>query len=320
MRFILARYNELPVPLVSSSVVTMGNFDGVHLGHQELLRKAVGRAKELGLPSIALSFYPHPLKVLNPSKAPPMLLPLDEKAKLFESFGLDYFLCIRFTQDFASLKAFAFVKEVLVESLGVKEVFIGGDFRFGRGREGDVRYLKDVGSRFDFFVRVVEPVVVEGQLVSSTRIRRLLIGGDVQGAWKLLGRPYKLIGKVVKGVGRGRKLGFPTANLDPENEVIPKEGVYSVGVELGDKVYPGAMSIGYNPTFNGEKDKKIEVYIIDFCNNLYNKRIGVLLFNRIRDEKKFSSPDLLSQQIKRDVEEARVAWVKYSSEHGGLGF
>ena len=320
MRFILARYNELPAPLVSSSVVTMGNFDGVHLGHQELFRRAVGRAKELNLASVALSFYPHPLKVIDPSKAPPMLLPLDEKVRLVELFGLDYFLCIRFTSDFASLKAFAFVKRVLVDSLRVKEVFVGRDFRFGRGREGNVRYLKDVGSRFGFSVRVVEPVVVEGQLVSSTRIRRLLIEGDVKGAWKLLGRPYKLVGQVVRGAGRGRKLGFPTANLAPENEVVPKEGVYSVGVELRDRVYPAVASIGYNPTFGGEKDKKVEVYIIDFCDNLYDKKIGVLFFDRIRDEKKFSSPYLLSQQIKRDVEEAKVAWVRYSSGHGGLGF
>ncbi len=320
MRFILARYNKIPRSLVPSSVVTLGNFDGVHLGHQELFHKTVARARELDLTPIALSFYPHPLKVLNPSKAPPVLLPLDEKVRLLESSGLNYFLCIRFTPDFASLKAFAFVKDILVESLGVKEVYVGRDFRFGRGREGDVRYLKDVGSRFGFFVKVVEPVIVEGHLVSSTRIRRLLIGGDVQGAWKLLGRPYKLVGKVVRGVGRGRKLGFPTANLDPENEVIPKKGVYSVGVELGDKVYPGVVDIGYNPTFDSEKDKKVEVYIIDFCNNLYNKRIDVLFFDRIRDEEKFPSPYLLAQQIKRDVEEARVAWVRYSSGHGGLGF
>ncbi len=308
------------MPLASSSVVTLGNFDGVHLGHRELFHKTVDRARELGITSIALSFYPHPLKILNPPKAPPVLLPLDEKVRLLESFGLNYFLCVRFTPDFASLKAFSFVKEILVGSLGVREVYVGKDFRFGRGREGDVRYLKEVGSRFGFSVEVVKPVIVEGHLVSSTRIRRLLIGGDVQSAWKLLGRPYKLVGKVIRGAGRGRKLGFPTANLDPENEVIPKGGVYSVGVELGNKVYPGVVSIGYNPTFDDEKHKKVEVYIIDFCNYLYNKRIGVLFFDRIRDEEKFPSPYVLAQQIKRDVEEAKVAWIRYSSRHGELGF
>ncbi len=316
MRFMLVRFEEIPKPLVSSSVITLGNFDGVHLGHQELFRRTVDRAQELGVASVALSFFPHPLRVLNPSKAPLMLLPIDEKVRLIGSSGLDYFLCIRFTPEFASLRASVFVKEVLVDGLSAKEIYIGRDFRFGRGREGDVRYLKEMGDQFQFSVKVVDPVVVEGHLVSSTRIRRLIMEGDVFGAWKLLGRPYKLIGRVVRGAGRGKKLGFPTANIDPENEVIPKNGVYAAAVEIGDSIYPSVVSIGYNPTFGEEKVKKIEAYIIDFCEDLYDKRIGILFFDRIREEEKFPTPRMLVEQIGRDVREAKRKWVRYSSGYG----
>ncbi len=299
-----------------SSVVTLGNFDGVHLGHQEIFRRVVARSRELGYPSVALSFYPHPLKVLRPQAAPLMLLPLKEKVRLLEAMGLDNFLCIRFTRDFSSLEASTFVERILVKSLGVKEVFVGRDYRFGKDRKGDVNLLSRMGCELGFKVNVVDPVVVNGILVSSTRIRRMLLEGRVEDAMKLLGRPYKLLGKVVEGVGRGRILGFPTANLEPENELIPRVGVYCVGVEVEDMTHPGVVNIGFNPTFEDDKKLKVEVHIIDFSGELYNKEIGVSFLKRIRGEKKFSSPEELVKRIERDVEEARVIWREVVSDSG----
>ncbi len=303
--------------MVSSSVVTLGNFDGVHLGHQAIFKRVADKAKELGLPSVALSFYPHPLKVLRPSEAPLMLLPLKEKARLLEAMGLDHFLCIYFTKSFASLEAEEFVEEVLVKGLNAEEIFVGRDYRFGRDRKGNVNYLAELGQRFGFRVRVVDPVVVDGILVSSTRIRRMLLEGRVTEAMKFLGRPYKLLGRVVKGVGRGKSLGFPTANIEPDNELIPRNGVYSVAVEVGGMTHPGVVNIGFNPTFEDDKEVKVEVHIIDFSGELYNKEIGVLFLKRIRGEVKFPSPQLLVRQIREDVKEAKGIWQEFFSKFGG---
>ena len=320
MRFLLVHYDEFARPLVSSSVVTLGNFDGVHLGHREIFRRVTGRAKELELPSVALSFYPHPLKVLRPDEAPLMLLPLKEKVRLLESVGLDHFLCIHFTRTFASLEAKDFVEDVLVRGLNAKEIFVGKDYRFGRGRKGNVNYLAELGQKFGFCVRVVDPVVVDGILVSSTRIRRMLLEGRVTEAMKFLGRPYKLLGKVVRGVGRGRSLGFPTANVEPENELVPRNGVYSVAVEVENMTHPGVVNVGFNPTFGDDERVKVEVHIIDFFGDLYNKEIGVLFLKRMRGEVKFPSPQSLVKQIREDVEEAKRIWQEFFLKSGGFSF
>ncbi len=317
MEFLLAHHREIPRPYLEASVVTLGNFDGVHLGHQEIFRRVVARSRELALPGVALSFYPHPLKVLRPEEAPLMLLPLKEKVKLLEGMGLDYFLCIRFTREFATLDAEDFVRDVLVGCLGAREIFVGRDYRFGKDRKGDVEFLSRMGKELNFEVKVVEPVVVDGVLVSSTRIRRLLMKGRVEEASMLLGRPYKLLGKVVKGVGRGRLLGFPTANIEPENELIPGNGVYCAAVEVENMTHPGVVNVGFNPTFDDDKKIKIEVHIIDFSGELYNKEIGVSFLKRIRDEVKFSSPEELVARINKDVEEARTIWREKKAELGG---
>jgi len=278
------------------------------------------RARALGLPSVALSFYPHPLKILRPREAPLMLLPLKEKVRLLESMGLDHFLCIRFTRTFASIRAQRFVREVLVEGLHAREIFVGRDYRFGKDRKGDVTLLSRMGEKFGFRVRVVEPVVMKGILVSSTRVRRMLLEGRVEEAMKLLGRPYKLLGKVVRGVGRGRLLGFPTANIEPENELIPKNGVYCVAVEVENMVRPGVVNIGFNPTFEDDGRVKVEAHIIDFSGELYNKEIGVLFLKRIRGEVKFSSPEELGKRIAKDVEEAKGIWREMVSNLGEFSF
>ncbi len=308
MEFVHAAYHTLATPLLSSSVVTLGNFDGVHLGHQALLKSVVSEAKKLALPSAVLSFHPHPFKILRPDKAPPLLLPLREKRRLIEEAGIDFFVCLEFNHQLASMSAYQFIKEILVRRLGVEEIFVGKDYRFGKDRVGDVGYLKKIGDLFQFKVEVVGPVVVDGILVSSTRIRRLIMEGKIREAMKLLGRPYKVLGRVIPGAGRGRRLGFPTANIQPENELIPQRGVYSVGVEIENIMYPGVGNVGYNPTFNGDDIVRIEVFIIDFSGILYNKEISVLFLDKIRDEVRFSSPDLLVSQIERDVKEAKRIW------------
>ena len=313
----LAHWKEIPQGWLPYSVVTLGNFDGVHLGHQEIFRRVLARSRELGFPSVALSFYPHPLKILRPQDAPLMLLPLKEKVRLMEKLGLENFLCIRFTKDFASLSARRFVERILVGSLRAKEVFVGKDYRFGKARKGNVELLSRLGKEFGFRVNVVEPVVVDGILVSSTRIRRMLLEGRVKEAMKLLGRPYKLLGKVVKGAGRGRVLGFPTANIEPENELIPKVGVYCVAVEVENMTHPGVVNIGFNPTFEEDKRVKIEVHIIDFSGELYNKEIGVSFLKRIRGEIRFSSAEELVKRIAKDVEEARAIWKEEVLVTGG---
>jgi riboflavin kinase/FMN adenylyltransferase len=314
MEFIHSRYQSLATPLLPSSVVTLGNFDGVHLGHQKLLDSVTSASKELAVASVVISFHPHPFKILKPEKAPPLLLPLREKVRLLEEAGVDFFVCLEFNHQFASLSAYQFIKEILVRRLGTKKIFVGRDYRFGRDRIGDVSYLRKIGGVFGFDVEVVAPVVVNGILVSSTRIRRLVMEGQTREAMKLLGRPYKVLGKVIKGAERGRRLGFPTANIEPENELIPQRGVYSVAVEIDSKIYPGVGNIGYNPTFDGGNILKLEVFIIDFSSIIYNKEIGVLFLDKIRDEVRFSSPDLLVSQIKRDVKEAKRIW-----EKDGLG-
>lgn len=308
MEFFRGDFWQLPKGYLTRSVVTLGNFDGVHLGHQDIFRRLITKSKELSLPSVAISFYPHPLKVLRPERAPLTLTPLKEKVKLLKDSGLDVFICLNFSLKFADLSAYRFVKEFLVEKVGAQEVYVGRDFRFGRERVGDVNYLRKLGAIFVFEVKVIEPVVVRGHLVSSTRIRRLLLQGKVDEANLLLGRPYKILGRVIKGTGRGKGLGFPTANIEPENEVIPKRGVYFVLVSIDFNVYPAVANIGYNPTFGGEKKIKVEVHIIDFFEDLYNKEINISFFERLRGEEKFNSVGELVEQIRSDVESAKRLW------------
>jgi len=316
MKFFKGNFWDLPKGYIERSIVTIGNFDGVHLGHQDIFRKVIAKAKELLLPSVAISFHPHPLKVLAPEKAPLLLTPLDEKVKLLKDAGLDVFICLDFTLNLADLSAFQFVKEFLIERVGTQEIYVGRDFRFGRDRVGDVHYLKRLGGLFSFDVNIVEPVVIKGHLVSSTRIRRLLFEGKIDEANQLLGRAYKVTGKVVKGTMRGKKIGFPTANIEPENEVIPKKGVYFVSILLDNNIYPGVANIGYNPTFEEEKIIKTEVHIIDFWGEIYNKKISISFLKRLREEMKFKSIDELKEQIKLDVEIARDLWKSGLREFG----
>ncbi|HLB25493.1 MAG TPA: riboflavin biosynthesis protein RibF, partial [Nitrospirota bacterium] len=230
-------------------VVTLGNFDGVHLGHQAIFKQVVARAVSEGGTSVAFTFEPHPLKVLAPQRSPRLLSTFREKMEQIEAAGMDAVICAHFTPAFASQNPEDFVRDVLVGAVGVRELFVGHDYAFGKDRRGDIPFLRESGARHGFGVHVIGPVKVEGIVVSSTKIRRLIMDGEVCLASKLLGRPYSIEGTVIQGHSRGRSLGFPTANITTPNELPPKEGVYAVTIQVEGREYKGAANIGRNPTF-----------------------------------------------------------------------
>jgi riboflavin kinase/FMN adenylyltransferase len=286
------------------SVITLGNFDGLHLGHQELIRKVIRRAKETGSRSIVVTFRPHPLKILAPEKCPPLISIYEEKIKLFEKLGIDVLVKIPFTLEFAKMSPGDFVKGILCDMLGAKEIFVGFNYRFGRGREGNIATLKALGERLGFTVREVEQVSLNGEVISSTKIRHLLRDGEVEHAARLLGRTYTITGIVVKGDGRGKSLGFPTANIAPKHSIIPAHGVYAVRLFVRDRFYDGIANIGMRPTFD-KNVLTIEVHVFDFDEDIYGEDISLYFIGKIRDEKKFGSADELIRQIRRDVGIAR---------------
>jgi riboflavin kinase/FMN adenylyltransferase len=286
------------------SVITLGNFDGLHLGHQELIRKVIRRAKETGSRSIVVTFRPHPLKILAPEKCPPLISIYEEKIKLFEKLGIDVLVKIPFTLEFAKMSPGDFVKGILCDMLGAKEIFVGFNYRFGRGREGNIATLKALGERLGFTVREVEQVSLNGEVISSTKIRHLLRDGEVEHAARLLGRTYTITGIVVRGDGRGKSLGFPTANIAPKHSIIPAHGVYAVRLFVRDRFYDGIANIGMRPTFD-KNVLTIEVHVFDFDEDIYGEDISLYFIGKIRDEKKFGSADELIRQIRRDVGIAR---------------
>jgi riboflavin kinase/FMN adenylyltransferase len=294
---------EITTPF-TRSVITLGNFDGLHLGHQELIRKVIRRAKETGARSIVVTFRPHPLKILAPEKCPPLISIYEEKIKLFEKLGIDVLVKIPFTLDFAKMTPGDFVKGILCDMLGAKEIFVGFNYRFGRGREGNITTLKALGERLGFTVREVEQVSLDGEVISSTKIRHLLRDGEVEHAARLLGRTYTITGIVVKGDGRGKDLGFPTANIAPKHSIIPAHGVYAVRLFVRDRFYDGIANIGMRPTFD-KNVLTVEVHVFDFNEDIYGEDISLYFIGKIRDEKKFGSAGELIDQIRSDVGVAR---------------
>ncbi|MBI5560663.1 MAG: bifunctional riboflavin kinase/FAD synthetase [Deltaproteobacteria bacterium] len=296
--------NESGIGKVKGAVVTLGNFDGLHLGHQKILRKVYSRANKLARPSLVYTFEPHPLKVVAPGKSPPIIISLGDKLELLEGFGIGCCVLARFTKELAQTHPEEFVREVLVGQLSAREVWVGHDFSFGRGRKGTVRHLKTLGKKFGFKVFVLPAYRKLGSIVSSSRVRGLIKKGDVEEAGKLLGRYFSLKGKVVRGRDIGRKLGFPTANLVTPCELIPKDGVYAGFVSFNGKGYQGVINIGRAPTFR-RISSVIEVHILDFRRSIYGKDIRVSLVKRIRDEVRFKRAEDLAGQIKRDILMAR---------------
>jgi riboflavin kinase / FMN adenylyltransferase len=287
------------------AVVTIGNFDGIHLGHQLILRRLVEEAHRAKCPAIVISFEPHPKMVLHPDRRPFYLITSpEEKIRLLALLDIDTFILIPFSIEYARTTAEEFVRGVLAERLHIRKIIIGHDYTFGRGKEGNEAFLTDFGKRLGFDVEVMNAIRVGETTVSSTRIREALLAGEVRLAASLLGRPYNLAGRVVSGHRRGVRLGFPTANIRPDKELVPARGVYAAYVLLGGIRRPGALSIGRNPTFTDGK-RSIEAHILDFNENIYDKTLDILFIERIRDEIRFDSPGELIAQIDRDITRVR---------------
>lgn len=287
-------------------VLTLGNFDGVHLGHQAIFRKVVERAREIGGTSVAFTFEPHPLKVLSPERSPQLLNTFHGKLRLFEAAGMEVVICANFTRVFADQHPEDFAREVLHKQIGVKEVYVGYDYAFGKGREGSIESLKRMGQTYGFKVGVIEPVQVDGVVVSSSTIRDLITGGRVEEGARLLGRHYTIEGEVVHGSHRGHTLGFPTANIKSANELIPAFGVYAVLARVQGRTFKGVASIGIRPTFDGGP-VSMEVFLFEFSEDLYGKEMEVAFVKRLRGEEKFSDGEALVRQIQKDVQNAREA-------------
>lgn len=286
-------------------VLTIGNFDGVHRGHQALFRRAREWAAELGGESVVLTFNPHPLQVLAPDQRLLFITPHERKLELIALCGIDVAIVVPFSTEFAQISAADFVKVLLVDRIGPKAIVVGEDYRFGYGREGDTHYLQKMGTRYGFKVETVPGVQLEGTVVSSTLIRQLIQDGDLREANRLLGRSYEIAGLVVPGHQRGgRLLGFPTANISISGQAPPKLGVYAVRVSVGEATYGGAANVGFNPTFGGTQ-LSIEVFLFDFDENIYDRLIRVSFLERLRDEKRFAGPDELAAQIRKDVAKAK---------------
>ncbi len=285
-------------------VVTMGNFDGIHRGHQEIFRILRQEAKANHGTALVITFFPHPLKVLNPERAPRLITNLQDRVELMECCGIDRVLCLPFNEEFAGWDAERFVRDILVGRLGTKKVLVGEDFRFGRNRKGDIHFLKERGKPFGYTVQKVDPVRVNGLEISSTRIRQSIQEGRIRESAAMLGRPYNISGTVVTGDKRGRTLGFPTANLETDAELLPPNGVYAVRVVLGKDRRPGVASLGVKPTFSGRRFT-IEAHIFDFDRDIYGKPMRMEFVEWIREEKSFPSAQALAEQIGRDAEEAR---------------
>lgn len=288
---------------LETSAVTLGNFDGIHLGHQALINGAVADAKRLGGVSAVLTFEPHPLKVLAPDRAPKMLLSHKDKMQLLQSLGVDIVIVQHFDLAFAKLSAEEFVREHLVGRLKAKKIWVGRDLRFGRDRKGRVEDLVRWGGVFGFDVAIVDPILVDGVRVSSSRIRHSLDEGRVEEVKPMLGRYHFLSGRVVAGHRRGKDLGFPTANISTRTEVLPSDGIYATLLQLGDKNLPSVSSVGINPTF-GAGPRTVESFILNFNADIYGEAVKLSFVRRIRDEEKFSSVENLIQQIRNDVKSA----------------
>ncbi len=289
-------------PLVRP-VMTIGNFDGVHLGHQDLLRRVLADARTRGGSAVVLTFEPHPLKILAPGFAPRLILARRDKLALLRRAGIDCLVIQRFTPGFCALSPRDFVGRYLGQ-LGVERLWVGQDFRFGRNRAGTVKELMAWGPAAGMEVEVIQAVADSGHAVSSSRIRALLEEGRVDVARRHLGRCHFVAGSVVEGHRRGRELGFPTANVHSRTEVVPANGIYATWVRLGDRRLPGVTSIGVNPTF-GSGPRTIETHLMDFSEDLYGRRLRVFFVERLREERKFPSVERLVRQMDEDVGRAR---------------
>jgi riboflavin kinase / FMN adenylyltransferase len=293
--------------------VAIGNFDGVHRGHQELVRVARARAAALGGEAGILTFDPHPARVFAPALAPPLIVSLERRLELLAAAGADVTIVEPFTRELAAVEAEDFVADVLATRIGAREIVVGYDFSFGRGRRGNPALLQALGAELGLGITIVSPVALDGLPCSSTKVRELVLEGRVEGAALLLGRPVEITGPVGRGAGRGRGLGVPTANVAPEAELLPRIGIYAARVHLLDATggvvssHRAGLSVGSNPTFTGRSGAvTVEAYLLDFDGDLYGRRLRLDVLHRLRDERRFDSIDALVAQIADDVAEVRA--------------
>jgi riboflavin kinase/FMN adenylyltransferase len=285
-------------------LLTIGVFDGVHLGHKHLISRLKELAHKQGLASGVVTFRQHPEEVMSPKNKLPFLTDLKQRVNLLKGEGVDAVIPLSFTPELAGLSARQFL-ELLQKYLRMRGLVLGPDFAMGRNREGDNETLRRLGEEMGFSVTVVPPVIIDGEVVSSTAIRKALAKGDMQRVQKLTGRPFRLQGRVARGVGRGVKLGFPTANLEIEAEhALPPDGVYVSQAYINDRSYPSVTNIGKRPTF-GTSERLVEVYLLDYDGELYGRKLEVDILERLRGEKKFDSAEELKKQIAQDVERGR---------------
>lgn len=296
------------------TVATIGTFDGVHLGHKVILNRIKNAAREIGGESVLISFHPHPRLVLFPENNPLRLLQtLDEKITLLEEFGIDKLLLIPFSREFSRIPSKAFIKDILIHTVGIKKIIIGYDHRFGKNRTGGLEELEELAEEGRYDVEEIPAQTIDDANISSTKIRRALMEGDIETATQYLGYPYTFAGEVINGEKQGRKLGFPTANIDPEDDrkLIPCNGIYFVRVLLGEEVHFGLMNVGHKPTM-GEFDRSQEVWIYNFDRDIYGRKLRVEILEYMREEKKFDSLEALISAMNQDKANGRELIQKYS--------
>lgn len=296
--------NIMELGRIRPTVVTLGNFDGIHLGHQKLLSKIRQRSSILKAPSIVYTFDPHPRKVLTPESFLPLILDLTEKERLIENFGISYLVHAPFNKKFASMSAKDFVTKILHKGLNAKEIWVGENYNFGAKRSGDITLLKAMGKDLGFTVKTVAGKTLGGKLISSTRLRDELKSGDMGAVRQLTGRYQCVTGQVVKGKNLGRSIGFPTANISAKNPTLPKEGVYATFTKIKRTLYPSVVNIGTTPTM-GVKNLTMEVHIMDFNKMIYGENTRTYFVKRLRDEIKFPSKEALIKAINNDITKAK---------------
>ncbi|HVA16489.1 MAG TPA: bifunctional riboflavin kinase/FAD synthetase [Candidatus Dormibacteraeota bacterium] len=288
----------------SRAVLTIGNLDSVHLGHQKILRSVIERARRTGTLAAAITFSPHPVSVLRPEAAHPQLETLEQRLAHLDALGLDAALVLHFDLALAALSPEQFVRRILVDSLRASAVLVGENFRFGHRQSGDVGVLTELGRQLDFAVESIPPVVIRGTIVSSSAIRTFIRAGQVSQAARFLGRPFSLAGEIRPGTGTGRRFVFPTLNLATKQECLPAHGVYATEILLDGRIYRSATNVGVRPTFDGTH-LTIESHLFNFSNKVTSGPLEVCFWHRLRDEQKFSGPDALRTQIQRDLARAR---------------
>ena len=286
--------------ILRPTVLTLGVFDGLHLGHQEIMRTVVRRARDVRAVATAITFDPHPRAVLFPESAPPLLQTLDQRLANFEVLGIQQAIVIPFTREFATQDAAEFLRSVVHDRLHAREVYLGKGFAFGKDRGGNIDLLRKMSEELGFFADEVPEVCLRGHRISSSKIRKQLAAGHVNLTRRMLGRPYGVEGVIIRGNRRGHTIGFPTANLKPHNRVVPKYGVYATATLVDGKWRRSITNIGVRPTFEHEAEPSIETYIFDFDSDLYGDVLRVRFLHRIRDERKFNGIDELKAQIEKD--------------------